>query len=110
MYFNAEFPTQAIKDVIAGVRSGAYTAPETVDAALYAAGCLHAMRGPSVIGATHDDLTTCTLEDLAHKLEAAVAAEEAPADETVVAAAGSSFLWSVVLEIIRRLIEEQLSK
>lgn len=69
MYCEAKIPTEALKDLIAGIRAGAFTSPETVDAGLYSAGCLHALRGPSVFGSEPTGLETCTLDDLADHLE-----------------------------------------
>jgi hypothetical protein len=53
-HFPAELPIQCVRDLVSAVRAGDYASPETIDHALYAAGCVNALRGgmPTPFGFT----------------------------------------------------------
>lgn len=55
LHFPAELPLSCVRDLVSAVRAGDYASVSTVDHALYAAGCVNALRGPQPFGATRDD-------------------------------------------------------
>lgn len=115
LHFPAELPVDCIRELVTAVRNGDYVSSETVDHAVYALGCLNALRGPSAFGAgLEDELASCpcpepeeaTDEDLAGALEQA-AAPQANGDGVTAVGAIPPWVFPIVLEIIRRIIERR---
>lgn len=81
LHFPAELPIQAIRDLVDAVRSGDYTSAATVDHALWALGCVNALRGPQPFGAVPDGGVELNDLDLCNRLEAELPAGFGSSDD-----------------------------
>lgn len=105
MYFNAEFPTDAVRTVISNIRTGNYVGAETVDAAVYALGCANAFRQsePTPLGDSSEDYTDLTDEQVCTKLETHL---DESGDGALKAGTGlPPWAWTLIIEIARRVLD-----
>jgi hypothetical protein len=121
LHFPSELPLECVRDLVAAVRAGRYLETETIDHALYAAGCVNALRGgPQPFGAGLEEAPvnaeTATEEELADTLEAGMsqagfsATGDASAETSVDAAALPPWLAPILLTLAQRILERWLKR
>lgn len=107
LHFPAELPIQCVRDLVQAVRAGDYTSATTVDHALYAAGCVNALRGPQPFGAASDDaLPQMSDTAVCDAVEAEIpegfgASEDAASLPPVV----TTLLLELAFRVLRRLLD-----
>jgi hypothetical protein len=112
LHFPSELPLECVRDLVAAVRAGRYLETETIDHALYAAGCVNALRGgPQPFGAGLEDVPlndpqSATDAELADVIEQGLAPQGATAD----AAALPPWLAPILLTLAQRILERWLKR
>lgn len=109
LHFPAELPIQCVRDLVSAVRSGDYTSAETVDHALYAAGCINALRGdlPTPFGAAApEDIESKSDAELCDAVEAEIpegfgASDDAASLPPVVV----TLLMELAFRVLRRFLD-----
>jgi hypothetical protein len=108
LHFPQELPLQCIRDLVSAVRAGDYTSAETVDHALYAAGCINALRGPQPFGAEASADAIPQMSDTAvcNAIEAEIPEGYGDGDESEsLSPVLVSLIFDLALRVLRRFLD-----